>query len=101
MEKINYTTEVVRHHLQTSQAWVEKAIIKLFELQTADEQRAEITKHVNGKGFNSCDSKKLSYYAKWLHSGRHLTGPHLQKAHKIVPKYAGQIVHLINQKQTG
>lgn len=95
--KTNYTLETVRTNLQTNQAWVERAIVRLFEKQTTEEQRAEYTKENNGVGFNSFDSKRLSYYAKWISSGKHLSGFHLEKAFKVVPKYAKQIFSLINE----
>jgi hypothetical protein len=94
-----YTLQEVRHMLATNQAWVQKAIIRLYERQTADEQASDDTKYHNNKGFNSSDARRLSYYAKYILSGRNLSGKHLAKAHKMVPKYAGQILSLINQNQ--
>lgn len=95
---VTYTVDVVRHKLKTDTKWVEAAILRLFDFQTADEQNAEIAKYRNGKGFNGSDARRLSYYAKWIKSGRHLSGKHLEVAHKRVPKYASQILELINSK---
>lgn len=95
---MTYDLQTVKDNLSSNQAWVEQAIIRLYEFQTSDEKAAQMAKYHNGKGFNGTDAKRLSYYAKWLHSGKRLSGPHLQKAYKIVPKYAGQILSLINSK---
>lgn len=92
-----YTLETVKENLSKNPKWVERAIVKLFEFQTADEQKSEIAMYHNNKGFNSSDAKRLSYYAKWINSGKHLTGNHLAKAQKVVPKYAKQILQLIQQ----
>lgn len=96
--KTGYDISTIKTKLATDQAWVEKAILKLFENQTEDEQRSEETKHKNGIGFSGCDGRIFSYYARYLSQGRHLSGKHLEKAFKRVPKYAGQILQMIEQK---
>ena len=75
---------------------VERGIVQLFNLQTADERRAECTKLHNGVGFNSCSARLGTYYAKWVLSGRRLTGTHLHKARKIVLKHSRQLVDIAN-----
>lgn len=95
-----YSPEQIKKNLQTNQRWLERAIVVLYDYQTSDEQHAEETKHRNDVGFNSADARKLSYYAQWLKSGKHLSGNHLQKAFKVVPKYHKQILNLINEKLT-
>lgn len=97
---MQYTIEIVKSKLSSDQRWIEQAIVKLYDFQTADEQASDETKHENGVGFNAFDAKVLSYYATWLKRGNHLNGKHLDKAKKMVPKYAKQILHLINQKSS-
>lgn len=93
-----YTLEDVKKYLATNQKWVEGAILKLYEFQTADEQTGEYTSNKNNVGFNAFDAKTLSYYAEWLKSGKHLSGKYLQKAFELMPKYAKQILDCINRK---
>jgi len=73
---------------------LENSILFLFEQQTADEQDSEDTIESNGVGFNSFDAKIGTYFANWIKSGKHLSGVHLSKAQKMMPKYARQIVSL-------
>ena len=68
---------------------VEKAIVMLYDWQTSDEQCARDTKHTNGRGFNTAHAKVGTYYAKWIKSGKQLTGHHLGKARTIALYYAG------------
>jgi|SRR6478609_7057768 len=97
MPNKTYSIDEIKHNLATNPKWTERAIIKLYEWQTADEQEADVTKYHNNVGFNGGDAPRLSYYAKYLLSGRHLTGHHLEKAQKMVKKYSSQIQSLINQ----
>lgn len=95
---MNYTIQTVREKLATNQKWVEGAIVKLYDFQTADEQQGEYTTSKNNIGFNAFDAKTLSYYAIWLKSGKCLSGKYLANAYKLMPKYAGQILTCINNK---
>ena len=70
---------------------MERAIIAIFNHQTHDEQRCSETKEHNNVGFTGCDARKMSYYAGWIKSGRHLSGRHLEVAFKRIGKYAGQL----------
>jgi len=100
-ETIAFETLVtkIRANLITNPAWVERAILVLFERQTADEQDAGSTNHHNNVGFSSCDARRMSFVAKFLGEGKHLTqkkaleiyGPRLQK-------YAKQLAKISQEK---
>jgi predicted Zn-dependent protease len=96
---MKYTIELVRKNLSTKRKWVEGAIVKLYEFQTAEEQKSEYTSNKNNVGFNAFDAKTLTYYAKWILSGKHLSGEYLEKAFSMVPKYAQQILNCIEAKE--
>lgn len=96
---MSYTKEQVKFNIATNQAWLERAIQVIYELQTADEKNAGETKHYNNVGFNGADARTLSYYAQWINSGKHLSGKHLLKARRLMPKYAGQVLEIINNFQ--
>ena len=61
-----YGREQIDELLRTSDKAVERAIIRLFELQTADEQRSSQANHHNGVGFNKADSPAGTAFARYL-----------------------------------
>jgi hypothetical protein len=89
-------TTTIRANLITNPAWVERAILVLFERQTQDEQTSDETRHDNNMGFTSADARRMSFVAKFLQGGKHLTrekalgvyGPRLQKYAKQLAKIA-------------
>lgn len=95
-----WTKEMVIDLLVRNPLAVERAILVLFERQTRDEQTSELTLHHNNRGFMSCHSMRGSYYAKWLLSGNHLTGEHLDKARVMVLRYHRQLLEVIKQKMS-
>lgn len=91
-----WTRDMIDALISVNDRAVERGIVQLFNLQTSDERRAECTKLNNGVGFNSCSARSGTYYAKWVLSGKHLTGAHLEKARKIVLKHSRQLVDIAN-----
>jgi hypothetical protein len=77
---------------------VEKAIVAIYNRQTVDEKSIQGTTHNNKVGFSSADARKGSYYAKWVLSGKNLTGKHLDKAREIANKYVRQLCEIATQK---
>lgn len=77
---------------------VEKGIVAIFERQTEDEKASETTNHHNNIGFCGWAAKNGTYYAKWVLSGRTLSGKHLDKARKIALHHAGQLTNIANKK---
>lgn len=63
---MSYTRDQIDNILRTNDRAVERAILRLFELQTADEQNATTTKHDNGRGFRSSDARAGTRFARWL-----------------------------------
>lgn len=85
-------TEHIRMQLSTNPAWAQRAIVKLWERQTADEQSAKTTGHDNGIGFNGTDAFILSSFAEQIKKGRTLSVKQLAIAFKKLPKYTRQII---------
>jgi len=83
--------KIIREKVASDIRWLERAILAIYRFQTAQEQNAENTLFSNGVGFSGADARRGTYYAKWILSGRRLTGEHLDKARKMMPKYAGQL----------
>ena len=93
---MNFTLlDYIKNQLETNPAWASRAIVKLYEYQTMDEQITGQTANVNGVGFNGLDSVILSSFAQQLLKGRSLTAKQLAIAHKKLPKYGKQVMGLI------
>ena len=96
---MQYTKEYIQAKLSTDIRWIEKAVLVLFSRQTDDEQTQQTTRLENGRGFNSSDSRYLTYVSNYLLGGRHLSGRYLEKVSAKMPKYWRQILEEIQIKQ--
>lgn len=94
-----WTREQIDHILSTQDLAVERGIVQLYKLQTDDEKRSESTRLNNGVGFNSSSAGRGTYYAKWVLSGRHLTGVHLLRARSIALRHSRQLVDIANENE--
>lgn len=88
------TKEQIKSLLLSSDRAVERAMCALYARQTADERSSGTTQHLNGRGFNAFDANTGSYYARWVQSGRRLTGRHLVKARAMALRYLGQLAEV-------
>ena len=84
--------------LKTNDRAVERAIVAIYNRQTQDEKIASRTKHTNHRGFRSNHDSKGSYYARWVNSGRCLTGFHLENARKIAVHYWRQLIEVAEER---
>ena len=91
--------EFVRNQLGTNPNWAQRAIVKLWERQTADEQAVGMTHNTNGVGFNGTDAGILSSFAEQIQRGRTLSVKQLAIAHKKLPKYTRQVVSMISEEK--
>ncbi len=86
--------------LATDAAWVRRAIVAIWKYQTEEEKRTEETKVHNNVGFTGADAKILSSFAGTIQANRYsLTEKQLKVAFKLMPKYAGQLVRIVRNKQ--
>jgi hypothetical protein len=100
-----YTEEAIRQKLANDERWVRRALIRLYERQTADEKMDERTKVHNKRGFQPTDAKWFSKLAEFVK--RNPGKPMSEKQLKIVwkpwrnepaiCKYAGQIMKIIQE----
>lgn len=93
-----YTKEYIKEKLSNDRQWIERSLVVLYDNQTKEEQRNGGTIMFNGIGYNGVDSRYLSYCSEWVISGKHLSGKHLEKCGRILPKYWKQIQRIIQQK---
>jgi hypothetical protein len=96
-----YTKDQIKTKLSTDIRWMERALIVLFNRQTFEEQDSGSTHVYNNRGFTGSDARYLTYISKWLMSDsrNHLSGKHLEKCKKILPKYWRQIKDEIDGKR--
>ena len=98
--------ELIQSRLANNDAWLFRAIVAIFEYQTADEQNAEVTAHDNGVGFNSVDATILSSFAKQImeHAkgasrfASPLSPKQKEMARKRMNKYAGQLLRIAQSR---
>lgn len=91
-----WTPEEMKNILATHDDQVCKAIVKIYEYQTADEKRSHETKEHNGVGFNGTDAKIMSSFAEFYMERGFLSPKQLMIARKKIVKYAGQLCRIIN-----
>lgn len=95
---IHYTKDDVRKLIKTDDRWLNKSLKFLFSQQTRSEQVTETTQVHNSVGFSAAHASVLSYYTRWISSGKNLTGRHRAKAQEIVSMYAQQVLNEIKRK---
>jgi hypothetical protein len=120
---MSYTRPQIDAILTKSDRAVERAIIRLFELQTQNEQRVAHTTHQNDEGFCACDAKAGTRFARWILGmndrnqskfpakplthprasrifGRYCKGGErpIDRARRIALKHSKQLVNIANAK---
>ena len=87
--------QVIKEMLQTNDKWAVRALVRVYENQTRDEQVHGHTEELNGVGFSGIDSEILSSFATSINKGRRgLSVKQMALLHKLIGKYAGQILPL-------
>ena len=89
------TKEFIKNRLATNPAWAVKALVKIYERQTIDEQNSQTTKENNGIGFNGLDANILSSFAEQVNKGRNLSVKQMTIVYKKMPRYWKQVASLI------
>lgn len=92
------TPEDIKALLLQNPKAVERAMLVLYQRQTASEQDAGQTVQRNGRGFNAFDAKLGTYYAQWIQRGFALNGRHLEKARRMSLRYTGQLLEVAREK---
>lgn len=81
--------------LSTNEAWALRALVRLHEFQTADEQAAGVTREANSCGFSGCDAEFLTSLTRQYLTRGSLSQKQLGFVFKKMPRYWGQIKGLI------
>ena|SRR5579875_1441139 len=94
-----WTEQQIVTLLDTNDRAVERAIVAIYERQTADEQATEHTRHDNSVGFRQNHAKRMSYYARLIKSGRHLYPRQLELSRTWMKMYRRQLADIANKKE--
>ena len=84
--------EQLRHRLASNDRWALRALLRIYQNQTADEQCREATIERNGIGFTGPDAEILSSFARQYQRRGCLRPKQMAILHRRIPAYARQIV---------
>jgi len=91
-----WSRDEIKAQILADDRWVERAIVAIYKRQTSHEQAVATTIIHNGVGFAHCHARLGSYYARWIISGKKLTGTHVERGRKIALRYVGQLAKIAN-----
>ena len=89
--------DYVKYMLANNEGWALRAIQKIFERQTFDEQQSEATHHLNQMGFTGVDAEFLSSVAKQFSKYNRLSPKQMYFVKKKMPKYWMQIIEIADK----
>lgn len=96
VQRMVYTSEYITTRLQSSDRWVNRATLALYQAQEPAEQITGTTCYLNGHGYNRTDARIMSSFAAQILRGRALSPRQLEIARSLLPKYALQLSRLAN-----
>ena len=95
-----WTRDEINDLLDRNPLAVERGIIRLYIRQEATERSQGTTTKQNGIGFNAFWASSGTYHARWLLSGKRLSGGHLEKARKCCKVHSAQLTAYANGEIT-
>ena len=90
--------EELQKLLCRSDAAVESALVRIYDLQTPLEKATDMSVQENGFGFNRVDAQFLSQYASMIKMGHHLTKDEVYIVRSRILKYWKQLMVLSKKK---
>lgn len=84
--------EKLRHRLASNDRWALRALMRIYQNQTADEQCREATIERNGIGFTGPDAEILTSFARQYQRRGSLSERQMIILRRRIPAYARQIV---------
>ena len=87
----------IRERITTNPKSAVKAMFRIYEYQTADEQNNGSVTHNNGVGFAGTDSEILTSFCKQYMKYGRLSDRAMSLVFKKIGKYAGQLTRLAIQ----
>jgi hypothetical protein len=89
----------LKKQLSTNEAWALRALVKVHEFQTMDEQASGVTREANSVGFSGCDAEFLTSLTRQYLTRGSLSQKQMGFVFKKMPRYWGQIKGLIPADQ--
>jgi len=89
--------EYIQSKLKSDDRWAKKALITIYNYQTAEEKATEESRVHNNIGFTGYDAEFLSKLAFQLKHKHFLSKKQMDILHKMMPKYWRQIMEASNQ----
>ena len=89
----------IKEQVSFNPKWATRALMTIYEYQTADEQASGYTRNWNHVGFNGVDSEILSSFAEQVNKGRTLSPKQMAVVFRKMPKYAKQLMNIADSKQ--
>lgn len=93
-----WTKEEIKERLLSSDDWLYRGLMAIYNHQTDSEQAAMATSEDNGIGFNGVDAFILSKFAEDYKKYQRLTPKQLALTRKKMIKYAGQLAKIAKPK---
>lgn len=99
----------LKHMLATNLAWATKGAQQIHKLQTESEKSTAATTDSNSVGWSGYDAKGMTWICNWINKQTErgvslataVNKPKaIRKLHKIMPKYASQLLKIVNGKIT-
>lgn len=88
-----------KHKIASDDRWAIRAMLRIYQFQTADEQQSGHTRLLNGMGFNGRDAEIMTDFVKKLRHYGSLTPRQRAVVRKVMPKYAGQLVRFVESHE--
>lgn len=88
----------LKEQITTNPKQAVKAMMRIFEYQTADEQQNGSVYEYNGVGFAGTDAKLLTSFCNFYMQHGYLSEKQLGILKKKIAKYAGQLTRLAIEK---
>jgi hypothetical protein len=89
--------EQIQKLIDTDDYAVARAVVRIYQRQTASEQRSEHTHLNNAIGFNAPDAKYLSSAAKFALRNGELTGEHVDRVRAKIRRYWKQLIDIAEE----
>jgi hypothetical protein len=89
----------IKTKLSTDKNWALRALVRVYECQTANEQMSETTNENNGVGFTGADAEFLTSLAKQYQVRATLSDKQMIHVFKKMPKYWNQVAIFIGEEK--
>jgi len=93
-----WTEEEIRLNISIMETWAIRALLAIYARQTATEKAIGDTTEHNSVGFTGWDAEILTSMAKQYNERGWLTVKQISVVMKRMPKYAGQLLKIIEGK---